>query len=163
VNELSSIAYWGVKVKQTTGDYDVVVIRDNQVGYIECKSGKLSNITENDIANFLERERALAPQFSVYLVDGISRERLPYLVGFALQQRLYYKFGIPGIMNTEVSLEAEDYKNFIRLVPINSFFVATTRRSVAATLKEVFEFLTLVYDRSLPIENIAMKDQFGKA
>jgi len=62
-----------------------------------------------------------------------------------------------------VSLEAEDYKNFIRLVPINSFFVATTRRSVAATLKEVFEFLTLVYDRSLPIENIAMKDQFGKA
>lgn len=161
MEELSSIAYWGVKVEQMTGDYDVVVIRGNQIGYIECKSGKFSNITQNDIASFLHRERVLAPQFSVYLVDGISRENLSVLVRFALEQKLNYKFGIPGVMNTNVSLEAEEYKNFVRLIPINSFFVAT-RESVASTLREVYEFLTLVYDRSLPTENMAMKDKFRR-
>lgn len=162
MQELSSIAYWGVKVEQMTGDYDVVVIRGNQIGYIECKSGKFSNITQNDIANFLHRERVLAPQFSVYLIDGISRENLSVLVRFALEQKLNYKFGIPGVMNTDVSLEAEEYKNFVRLIPINSFFVAT-RESLASTLREVYEFLTLVYDRSLPTENMAMKDKFRQA
>jgi len=136
MQELSSIAYWGVKVEQMTGDYDVVVIRGNQIGYIECKSGKFSNITQNDISNFLHRERALAPQFSIYLVDGISRENLPVLGRFALEQKLSYKFGIPGVMDTDVSLEAEEYKNFVRLIPINSFFVAT-RESLASTLREV--------------------------
>lgn len=162
MQELSSIAYWGVKVEQMTGDYDVVVIRGNQIGYIECKSGKFSNITQKDIANFLHRERVLAPQFSVYLVDGISRENLTVLGRFALEQKLNYKFGIPGVMHTDVSLEAEEYKNFVRLIPINSFFVAT-RESLASTLREVYEFLTLVYDRSLPTENIAMKDKFRQA
>jgi hypothetical protein len=159
MEELSSIAYWGVKVEQMPGDYDVVVIRENQIGYIECKSGKFSNITKDDIANFLLRERVLAPQFSVYLVDGISRENLSGLVRFALEQKLNYEFEIPGVMSTNVSLEAEEYKNFIRLIPINSFFVAT-RDSLASTLREVYEFLTLVYDRSLPTENMAMKDKF---
>jgi hypothetical protein len=141
------------------GDYDVVIVRGNQIGYIECKSGKFSNITQTDIANFLYRERVLAPQFSVYLVDGISRENLSVLERFALEQKINYRVGIPGVMNTELSLEAEEYKNFFRLIPINSFFV-TTKEPVASTLREVYEFLTLVYDRSLPTENLAMKDKF---
>jgi hypothetical protein len=70
--ELASIAYWGVKVEKLTGDYDVVLVRENQVGYIECKSGRLSNITRKDVESFLERERVLSPQFSIYLVDGVS-------------------------------------------------------------------------------------------
>ncbi len=37
IKELASIAYWGVKVKGMEGDYDVVLIRENQIGYIECK------------------------------------------------------------------------------------------------------------------------------
>lgn len=159
VEELSSIAYWGVKVENLTGDYDVVVIRENQIGYIECKSGKLSNINRNDIKNFLERERILAPQFSIYLVDGVSRESLVTLVEFALEQRLDYQFEIPGVMNTEVSLEAEDYRNFVRLIPINSFFVGVGG-SLSSTLREVYEFLTLVCDRALPTENMAAKVRF---
>lgn len=157
--ELSSIAYWGVKVEKLTGDYDVVLVRENQVGYIECKSGRLSNITQKDIQSFLERERVLSPQFSVYLVDGVSRENLNALVSFALEQKLEYEYEMVGVMNTSVSLEAEEYLNFVRLVPINSFFLAATK-SVVASLREVYEFLTLVCDRGLPTENIAAKAKF---
>lgn len=157
--ELSSIAYWGVKVEDLTGDYDVVLIRENQIGYIECKSGKLSNIRKIHIKNFLERERILAPQFSIYLVDGISRGSLNTIVGYAVEQKLEYEFEIPGVMNTQVSLDAEEYKNFVRLIPINSFFVSI-HGSIASTLREIYEFLTLVCDRALPTENMAAKHKF---
>ena len=159
VEELSSIAYWGVKVENLTGDYDVVLIRENQIGYIECKSGRLRNITKSHIENFLERERVLAPQFSVYLVNGISRDRLNKIVGYALEQKLEYEFEIPGVMDTQVTLEAEEYKNFVMLIPINSFFVSV-HGSIASSLREIYEFLTLVCDRSLPTENMAAKDKF---
>jgi hypothetical protein len=36
-SELGSFAYWGVEVEGLTGDYDVVVIRENQIGYIELE------------------------------------------------------------------------------------------------------------------------------
>lgn len=157
--ELSSIAYWGVKVENLTGNYDVVLIRENQIGYIECKSGKFRNINRNHIKNFLKRERILAPQFSVYLVDGISRKSINTIVDFALEQKLEYKFEIPGVMDIEVSLEAEEYKNFVRLTPINSFFVAV-QNPIASTLREIYEFLTLVCDRTLPTENMAAKSKF---
>lgn len=159
VKELASMAYWGVKVKSLTGDYDVVLVRENQIGYIECKSGRLSNIEKSHINNFLERERVLAPQFSIYLVDGISRESINTLVGYALEQKREYTFEMPGVMGTGVSLEAEEYKNFVRLTPINSFFVSV-RDSLTSTFNELYEFLTLVCDRTLPTENMATKDKF---
>lgn len=159
VNALSSIAYWGVKVENLTGDYDVVLVRENQIGYIECKSGKLSNIDKIDINNFLERERILAPQFSIYLVDGISRDSINILVDYALDQKREYSFEMPGVMDTTASLEAEQYKNFVRLIPINSFFVSV-RQSLSSTLREIYEYLTLVCDRTLPTENMAAKDKF---
>ena len=136
-----------------------MLIRENQIGYIECKSGKLSNIRKIHIKNFLERERILAPQFSIYLVDGISRESLNAIVGYALEQKLEYEFEIPGVMNTQVSLDAEEYKNFVRLIPINSFFVSI-HGSIASTLREIYEFLTLVCDRALSTENMAAKHKF---
>jgi hypothetical protein len=73
-NDLGSIAYWGVEVENLSGDYDVVVVRDTQVGYIECKSGRFSNITRQEVRSFLGREELLAPQFSIFLADGISAE-----------------------------------------------------------------------------------------
>ena len=161
LNELASIAYWGVKVEKLTGDYDVVLIRENQVGYIECKSGKLENIKRNEITNFFLRERILAPQFSIYLVDGVSRENIEKLVNFALEEKFAYRFEIPGVMDTDVTLEAEYYKNFVRLVPINSFFVSL-RTSLTEALREIYEFLTLVFDRSLPTENMAAKVNFRR-
>lgn len=159
VYELSSIAYWGVKVQNLTGDYDVIVIRENQVGYIECKSGKLGNIGQKEITNFLERERILGPQFSIYLADGISQESLKTLIEYAFEQKREYKFEIPGLMDTGISLETEMYKHFIRLTPINSFFVAVDG-PLSSRLKEVYEFLTLVCDRPLITENVAPKARF---
>lgn len=159
-SELGSFAYWGVEVEGLTGDYDVVVIRENQIGYIECKSGKFSNITENEVKNFLIREKILAPQFSIFLVDRISRENLEILADHALKNSSYYDFGIPGIMETtDIELEIESYKNFIRLIPINSFFVSIGR-SVVSSLREIYEFLTTVCDRSLQIENLIEKNKY---
>lgn len=157
--ELASYAHWGVKVKGLSGDYDVVVIRENQIGYIECKSGKFSNITKDEIKNFLIRERALAPQFSIFLGDKFSQNNIERLVDWALKEKESYNFGITGIMNREIPLARENYKNFIRLIPINSFFVSI-RKSVPSTLREIYEFLTTVCDRNLPVENIAAKSQY---
>jgi hypothetical protein len=159
--ELSTLAYWGVKIEGLTDDYDVVLIRENQIGYIECKSGKLANINKKDIENFLERERILAPRFSIFLVDGISRDNLELLAGYALDQKLDYEFEIPGVMRTEVNLEAEEYKNFVRLIPINSFIVSV-KSSIASTLREIYEFLTLVCNRTLPTENTVAKGKFRR-
>ena len=158
-DELASIAYWGVEVEGLQGDYDVVLVRENQVGYIECKSGNCSNITKEEILNFLERERKLSPRFSIFLVDGVSREMLPSLVEHALSYTKNYEFEIPGSMTFEPGIETEDYKNFIRLNPINSFFVSV-EDSIDKSLREVYRFLTVVRDRTLSLENKAAKDTF---
>lgn len=157
--ELASVAYWGVTVKGMEGDYDVVLVRENQIGYIECKSGKLQNITEEHVRNFLDRERALSPHFSIFLADGVSRERLQKLVDYALSTSSDYAFETPGIMSTEIALAKEDYKNFVRLVPINSFFVSTGN-SIQKVFQEIYRFLTTVTDRGLPMENKAAKRHF---
>ena len=159
VNELASIAYWGVKVKEMEGDYDVVLIRENQIGYIECKSGKLQNITKDHIKNFLYRESAISPHFSIFLADGVSRERLQKLVDYALSTKNCYEFEVPEMMSTEITLAKEDYKNFVRLVPINSFFVSG-ENSIQKVLQEIYRFLTTVTDRGLPMENRAAKSKF---
>ncbi len=157
--QLASISYWGVTIDGIDGEYDVVLIRENQVGYIECKSGRLGNISNDDVGNFLKRERLLAPQFSVYLVDGVSRERLRVLVDYAMEHRPEYEFEIPGVMHTNVSLEPEEYRHFVRLIPINAFFVSI-EGSVGSALREVYEFLTVVCDRRLPTENRSAKEAY---
>ncbi len=157
--ELSSMTYWGVKVEKLTGDYDVVLVRENQIGYIECKSGNFRNISKNHVKCFLDRERILAPQFSIYLVDGVSKDYLKILVDYALEQKFEYEIEIPGVMYTVVSLEAEEYRHFIRLIPINSFFVSV-RSSIVSALREIYQFLTLVCDRNVPTENKAAKSKF---
>ena len=116
-------------------------------------------LTENEVKNFLIRERILAPQFSIFLVDGISPENLKLLADYALKEASYYDFGIPGVMESNILLEIENHKNFIRLIPINSFFVSI-RRSVASSLREIYEFLTTVCDRNLPMENISEKRKY---
>ncbi len=160
MEELSSMAYWGVKIEKMTGDYDVVVIRETQLGYIECKSGRLGNIEKEEVINFLDRERILAPYFSIFLVDGVSRDRLQSLVDYVLSDEENYVFEVPGgAEEASMSLETEEYKNFIRLAPINSFFVSAGT-SVPATLREIYRFLTVVCGRTLPMENKAAKAEF---
>lgn len=160
VNELASIAYWGVSMESLTGDYDVVTVRDTQVGYIECKSGRFSNIYEADVAKFLERERLLAPQFSVFLADGISSQNVETLVGYAVEQSHEYELELPGIMWHEGRLEVERYSEFSRIIPINAFFLSVQQRPLAESLRTIYRFLTLVCDRSVRVENRAAKRLF---
>lgn len=163
VRELASIAYWGVRVEGLTGDYDVVVIRDTQLGYVECKSGRLANIGDADLYNFLDRERRLCPAFSAVLIDGISRDSAGEVARRLAQLGGAYRWTLPAILGSstpmDVELKVEEYRWFSRLVPINCF-VLEGRRPVASSLGELYRFLTAVRDRALPIENETAKAQF---
>ncbi len=159
VRELASIAYWGVRVEGLTGDYDVVVVRDTQLGYVECKSGRLANIDDAALYNFLDRERRLCPAFSAVLIDGISREAASEVAARLTQLGGDYRWTLPPRVDQTIRLEVEEYRWFSRLVPINCF-VLDGRRPVASSLGEVYRFLTAVRDRALPIENETAKQQF---
>jgi hypothetical protein len=78
------------------------------------------------------------------------------LVNYALEHRIEYEFEIPGMMWDSLTLEPEEYQHFVRLMPINAFFVSS-ENSVGSALREIYEFLTVVCDRSLPTENRAAK------
>jgi hypothetical protein len=161
INDLGSIAYWGVEVEDLPRDYDVIVVRDTQVGYIECKSGQSSNITAQEVRSFLDREEILAPQFSVFLADGMSPERAAQLAKYALESSREYEIEIPGVMEHSGTLEAEYYEDFVRIIPINAFFIGVQRHQLRSTLRRVYQFLTAVCDRSVRVENRAAKNRFG--
>jgi hypothetical protein len=158
--ELASIAYWGVRVKDLQGDYDVVLVRDTELGYIECKSGKFSNIDPDEIRNFLIRESLLAPGFSMLLLEQASRKNLSRLANLVLGLQKGYRISLPGWTNYSSSLRAEEYKNFVRIVPRNCF-LASLQRSTRTVLMEIYHFLTLVGDRKVPMENDSSKEKFG--
>ena len=160
-NDLGSIAYWGVEVENLSGDYDVVVVRDTQVGYIECKSGRSSNITRQEVESFLDREELLAPQFSVFLADGMSQERAAQFANYALESSREYEIEIPGVMEHGGTLEAENYDDFVWIIPINAFFVGVQGHPLKSTLRRIYQFLTTVCDRSVRVENRAAKNRFG--
>ena len=160
INDLGSIAYWGVEVENLSGDYDVVVVRDTQVGYIECKSGQSSNITRREVQSFLDREELLAPQFSIFLADGISPERAAQFAEYALESSREYEIEIPGVLEHGGVLEAETYEDFVRIIPINAFFVSGQGRPLRSTLRRIYQFLTTVCDRNVRVENRAAKAQF---
>lgn len=157
--ELSSVAYWGVRVDGIDGDYDVVLSREGQIGYIECKSGRLGQLSGDDISRFLEREQALAPQFSIFLLDGVSRERVRALADAAVRFQQWYMFDTPTGMPSVTMITIEEYKNFVRIRPLNAFFVEA-QRSIREAIREVYEFLTVVCDRHLVLENTAAKFRF---
>lgn len=161
VNDLGSVAYWGVEIEDLSGDYDVIVVRDAQVGYIECKSGAFSNIKCDAVASFLERERLLAPQFSVFLADGMSQENAEKLARHALEGSQEYELEMPGMMGHSGTLGAEYYEDFVRVIPINAFFIGVERRPLRSTLRRVYQFLTTVCDRNVRMENRAAKERFG--
>jgi hypothetical protein len=160
VEDLGSVAYWGVEIEDLSGDYDVIVVRDTQIGYVECKSGLFSNITHDAAASFLEREGLLAPQFSVFLADGMSPENAGKLARRALEGSQEYELEMPGMMGQTGSLGAEYYEDFVRITPINAFFVGVGRLPLRSTLRRVYQFLTTVCDRNVRMENRAAKKRF---
>jgi len=160
IRELGCIAYWGVDVKDLPFDYDVLLTRDNQLGYIECKSANSNNITKGDIKEFLSRRSLLAPKFSIFLVDGAGKDRLINLAEWAKELSSSYRVEHPEIMYTDVTINIEEYKHFYRLVPINLFFVSANNE-IIKPLQNIFKFLTQVCDSISYGENHGAKESFG--
>jgi hypothetical protein len=160
-NELSSISYWGVEIEGLPNDYDVVVIRENQVGYVECKSGRMTNVSSEDIKNFLEREQALAPQFSVFLVDGASLDRLRSLakqITTAIPNQVFQSSNEVAAIEAEI----EEFRHLFRIVPHNIFIVESSEQRLGNALREIYEFLTVVRDRPMYFESSAAKVKFRR-
>ena len=156
--QMSCPAFWGVQVKGLSGDYDVIVHRETQIGYVECKSGRLGNISKTAMHEFLEREKALAPAFSIFLADEVSLDRLKVIADFMLEHRESYLYEGPGCRQ-EVAVQLEEYKRFLRVTGINCFLVSP-EPSLKSVFSEVFHFLTTVCDRPMPFENTVSKTDF---
>ncbi len=69
--EMSGIASSGIKLLglKSGGDYDVISRLEDAVVHIECKSGSITNVTEDDITHFIARYKDLAPELSIFLID----------------------------------------------------------------------------------------------
>jgi hypothetical protein len=160
--EFSCLSYWGVMVEGLPNDYDVVVYRGTEIGYIECKGGQPQDIDDSQIREFLSREIALSPAFSVFLADSVNTARLGTIAQRFLAQKGMYEYEVPGMMDTGIDLDVERYKNFVRVIPINCFIVSGDRKLTTA-FDEVFQFLTVVCDRPMLFENIEAKKRFKKA
>lgn len=72
IHEFRGSAEWGISLEglpRAGGDYDVIAWLNPSLMYVECKSGKPSNIDEVQIREMLQRSVELAPDLAVLLVD----------------------------------------------------------------------------------------------
>lgn len=69
--EIKGIASSGIKIRnlKSGGDYDVICRLEDDIVYIECKSGSINNINESHISNFFSRMRDLVPSLAILLID----------------------------------------------------------------------------------------------
>ncbi len=69
--EFGAEVLWGVKFKRPKvgGDYDVLAKMDGSLLYVEAKSSPPKQVTESEVAAFLDRVEDLAPELSIFLMD----------------------------------------------------------------------------------------------
>lgn len=70
--DLRGTAAWGVQLEglpHAGGDYDVLAWLSPALVYIECKSARTSDISDDELRHFLQRHVELAPDTTVLLVD----------------------------------------------------------------------------------------------
>jgi hypothetical protein len=69
--EFGAETLWGVKFRRPKvgGDYDVLAKLDNSLLYVEVKSSPPKQVTDSEIAAFLDRVDDLAPETAVFLMD----------------------------------------------------------------------------------------------
>jgi hypothetical protein len=75
MREFLAPAAWGVHIREIRygGDFDVLVVLDGRLGYIECKGSPPYNVPASVLAQFLQRTRQLGPDFTVFLIDTTLR------------------------------------------------------------------------------------------
>jgi hypothetical protein len=68
--ELRTAASWNVKVRDlpSGGDFDVLLNAGNLI-YVELKSARPSDISENELRQFLQRRVELSPELAILMVD----------------------------------------------------------------------------------------------
>ena len=74
--EFWGTAEWGVILEGlpwSGGDYDVLAWLEPCLVYVECKSSRLSEISESEIFHFFQRWEELGPDLAVFLVDTDDR------------------------------------------------------------------------------------------
>lgn len=71
VREFSAPAAWDVRIRDIPqgGDFDVLVLLQDRLGYVECKGSPPYNVSADSLAQFLTRTRRLGPDFSILLID----------------------------------------------------------------------------------------------
>ena len=69
--EFGAEVFWGVKFKRPKvgGDYDVLAKLDGSLLYVEVKSSPPKQVTDSEVAAFLDRVEDLAPELSIFLMD----------------------------------------------------------------------------------------------
>lgn len=75
VREFAAPAAWEARVRglERGGDFDVLVVLDGRLGYVECKGSPPYNISADALTRYLERTRRLSPDFTILLVDTTLR------------------------------------------------------------------------------------------
>ncbi|MDR7426660.1 MAG: hypothetical protein QN152_01460 [Armatimonadota bacterium] len=73
--EFAAPAAWDVRVRglERGGDFDVLVVLDGRLGYVECKGSPPYNVSADVLARYLERTRHLGPDFTILLLDTTLR------------------------------------------------------------------------------------------
>jgi hypothetical protein len=69
--EFGAEALWSVKFRRRSvgGDYDVLAKLDGSLLYVEVKSSPPKQVTDSEIAAFLDRVQDLGPDLSIFLMD----------------------------------------------------------------------------------------------
>jgi hypothetical protein len=69
--EFGAEALWSVKFRRPKvgGDYDVLAKLDGSLLYVEVKSSPPKQVTDSEIAAFLDRVDDLAPEAAIFLMD----------------------------------------------------------------------------------------------
>ncbi len=69
--EFGAEALWSVKFRRPKvgGDYDVLAKLDGSLLYVEVKSSPPKQVTDSEIAAFLDRVQDLGPELSIFLMD----------------------------------------------------------------------------------------------
>jgi len=126
LREFAAPAAWDVRIRRVRkgGDFDVLVLLDGRLGYVECKASPPYNVSADVLAGFLERVRGLAPDFTILVIDTtllVDRNIIDNLT------RLLQEAGVPP----PVTRAAPGVYQMGRGVPL---FVVTSRRSLVANL-----------------------------
>lgn len=122
--EFSAPAVWDMRIRDIPqgGDFDVLVVLHHRLGYIECKGSPPYNVSADALAQFLDRTRRLASDFSILVIDTTLK------IDRNIIDNLHVLTG-PGPVFSHLTPGVYEVSG------ARPFFVATSQRSLVANLR----------------------------